>query len=207
MGKFISSTFGYISGKHGTAVAAITKNGNILRLHRKPSNPNTPKQQEQRLKFGLVNKELAPLGEVFKKGYLSSDARQMAVSNALKNAIEGEFPDFTLNFGLVQVAVGALSGVHQASATADEAEAGVTVTWDTTVGFQADENDAVNLVFYNEKTKLSFLHEGVATRQAGTATLEMPAVWKGEAVHCWIYLSGKSRNVNSDSMYVGLLQL
>ncbi|WP_298650723.1 DUF6266 family protein, partial [uncultured Proteiniphilum sp.] len=73
----------------------------FLRLHKKLVNPNTPKQQEQRLEFGLANNGLAPLGDVLKKGYLSSDARQMVVSNTLKNPIEGEFPDFTLNFSLI----------------------------------------------------------------------------------------------------------
>lgn len=207
MGKFISPTFGFISGKHGTAVAAITKNGNILRLHKKPGNPNTPKQQEQRLKFGLVNTELAPLNEVFKKGYLSPDGRSMAISHALKNAIEGEFPDFTINFEHVQVAAGTLPGVQQISATVDEASDGVTVTWDTTVGFQGSEEDPVNLVFYNRETRLSFLYEHVADRQAGTLYRLLPEVWKGKAVHCWLYLSAKNRNVNSNSVYVGLLQL
>lgn len=206
MSKFISTTFGYISGRHGTAVAAVTKNGNVIRVFRSPSNPNTPKQQEQRLKFGLVNKELSPLGDVFKTGYASPEGRQMAVSHALRNAIEGEFPDFRLNFGLVKVAAGNLPCVHQASVLV-EADLGVTVTWDTTVGFKADENDVVNLVFFNEKTKLCFLFENVADRQAGTVKQSLPVIWEGEAIHCWLYLSGNTRSVNSDSIYVGFLQL
>lgn len=207
MGKFVSPTFGYISGKHGTAVAAITKHGNILRLHRKPGNPNTPKQQEQRLKFGLVNTELAPLGEVFKIGYASPDGRQMAVSHALKNTIEGEFPDFRLNFSLVKVAAGNLPGVHHALAQENDPDGDVTITWDTTVGVQADKEDTVNLVFFNKDTKLSVLYENVAAREAGTVDQPLPEIWKGKPVHCWLYLSAKNRNATSDSFYVGLLQL
>lgn len=207
MSKFISTTFGYISGRHGTAVAAVTKNGNVIRVFRSPSNPNTPKQQEQRLKFGLVNKELSPLGDVFKTGYASPEGRQMAVSHALRNAIEGEFPDFRLNFGLVKVAAGNLPGVHQASAQVNDPDNNATITWDTTVGIQADEGDAVNLVFFNQDTKLSILHENVAVRKTGTIDQVLPEIWKGKSVHCWLYLSGNTRSVNSDSIYVGFLQL
>lgn len=61
MASFSSSTFGSISGRHGTAVAAVNKNGNnVLRLYRKPSNPNSPKQLSQRMKFSVVTKGLAP---------------------------------------------------------------------------------------------------------------------------------------------------
>jgi len=59
MARFTSSTFGKISGKHGSAVAAVRKNGlNILKVYRIASNPNTKGQKNQRGKFGFVMKEL-----------------------------------------------------------------------------------------------------------------------------------------------------
>lgn len=207
MAKFISPTFGYISGRHGSAVAAITKNGNVLRLHKAPSNPNTPKQQAQRLKFGLVNQSLASLTGILKKGYLSSEALRPAVSHALKNAVEGELPDFTLNWAKVQVAMGTLPPVHTASAVVNSSEGTVSATWDSTLAFQASDEDSVNLVFFNEDAKLSLLYENVASRKDGTAVQLLPDVWKGCVAHCWLYLSAKDRNVNSVSVYVGLLQL
>lgn len=57
MATFNSTTFGAISGRHGSAVAAYTKNGKcILKVFKTPSNPNTDKQVAQRTKFGFVNR-------------------------------------------------------------------------------------------------------------------------------------------------------
>ena len=47
MARFTSSSFGKISGKHGTAVAAVRKDGLcILKEYRVASNPNTSGQKE-----------------------------------------------------------------------------------------------------------------------------------------------------------------
>ena len=49
MAKFSSTTFGPISGRHGTAVAATTKDGkSYIRVYRAPSNPKTEKQVAHR---------------------------------------------------------------------------------------------------------------------------------------------------------------
>ena len=66
MAKFSSTTFGPISGRHGTAVAATTKDGkSYIRVYRAPSNPKTEKQVAHRSKFAFANKALSCLGSLF----------------------------------------------------------------------------------------------------------------------------------------------
>ena len=61
MAKFNSTTFGTISGRHGSAVAATQKNGtSYLRVFRAPSDPKTAKQVNQRAKFGFANQAVRP---------------------------------------------------------------------------------------------------------------------------------------------------
>jgi hypothetical protein len=66
MSKYISTTFGYISGRHGTAVAAVQKDGTtVLRVFNPPSNPRKEAQTVQRTKFAMVNQELSVMSKLF----------------------------------------------------------------------------------------------------------------------------------------------
>jgi len=64
MAKYTSTTFGKISGKHGTAVAAIMNGQPVLKVFTPPANPNSAGQQSQRIKFGLVASGLNPLRNI-----------------------------------------------------------------------------------------------------------------------------------------------
>ena len=64
MAKFESTTFGLISGRHGTAVAAKCNGKNVLRVYSAPSDPKTPKQLAQRAKFSQFSLTLRPLKSI-----------------------------------------------------------------------------------------------------------------------------------------------
>ena len=90
MAKYYSSTFGKISGKHGTAVAVIRKDGSTyLRLHVPSSNPRTEKQQAHRAKFALTSKSLVPFNPIFKQTIGITNGISSARSYAFKNSIVG----------------------------------------------------------------------------------------------------------------------
>ena len=78
MAKFNSTTFGAISGRHGSAVAATTKDGkNYLRVYRAPSNPNSDKQIAHRTKFSFAIKSLGCFRNLFKETYNNSRGMNM----------------------------------------------------------------------------------------------------------------------------------
>ena len=77
----------------------------------------------------------------------------------------------------------------------------------TDLGYQGDDNDGVNFVFLNATSKVGILKQNEVLRGLGTADIELPAVWAGQQVHCWIYFSSPDGKINSDSQYIDLIQL
>jgi hypothetical protein len=212
MASFSSSTFGSISGRHGTAVAAVNKNGNnVLRLYRKPSNPNSPKQLSQRMKFSVVTKGLAPLREVIKMGCKDSGAFPKVLGKVIHEAVTGEYPDFTIDFSKVHIALGTLQSAEGATAHVTEGTPNnVDFSWNTMIGFHSQlgsENDRVNIVCFNENTLLVLPFFNVATRAEGAATVTLPEIWQGNNIHCWIYFSSPDERYNSNSVYVATILL
>lgn len=207
MAKFSSSTFGTISGRHGTAVASTTKDGqSILRIYKAPSNPNTPAQVTQRGKFGFVNSELSPLRDIFKVTYRNSKGMNLAVSYALKNAVIGNALDFELDYTKLCFAWGSIQLPDPISIEAQSTHA-VQLQWDSTLRKEDDYPDELNLVFMNVNTKFTILRESVALRDAGTVNYELPESWAGKELYCWVYFSTPESNQTSVSKYLGKIQL
>ncbi len=195
MATFNSTTFGSISGKHGTAVAAAGKNGkNVLRVYTAPRNPNSEKQQIQRAKFGMVNRELAPLRDILKIGYKRTDAAQIASSFVLKNAVIGEYPDFTIDFSVLSVSQGRLLPAETASWQVSQENNEATITWTnlneefTMPGYMTAK---LQCVFYNSETKMGILSNTDTERSSGIFTIGLPASWNADDVHCWIYFASE----------------
>ncbi|MBP7369014.1 MAG: hypothetical protein KA976_04710 [Paludibacteraceae bacterium] len=211
MAYFISSTFGNISGRHGTAVAAVDKNGNnVLRLYRKPTNPNSPKQLEHRMKFSVINKGLAPLREVIKLGYRDTRAFPKVTGKAFSEAILGEYPDFSIDFEKVRIASGKLQPVEGTMAKITEGTFDVNFSWNATVGLLpkfCSENDTINIVCFNVNSSFPVLFTNVATRMESAAVVTLPETWKGNDIHCWLYLTSEDGLLNSNSVYVAALTL
>jgi hypothetical protein len=212
MANFISTTFGNISGRHGTAVAVVQKDGtNVLRVFRKPFNPNSPKQLAHRLKFSLVNKELSPLRQVVTLGNKgNTGAFRRVVGKALTEAITGEYPDFAIDLNLVQLTTGTLQSVEKADATVTEGTAQVNVTWDTTLGFHSRlgaDDDEVNIVCFNKETGMVLPFLKAALRSEGSASLTLPDIWKGNTIHTWLFLTSADGLYVSDSISMADVQL
>jgi len=207
MATFNSTTFGAISGRHGSAVAATTKTGkSILKVFRAPANPNSDKQQAQRTKFGFVNSELSCMRNLFKTTFRSTNGMQQGVSLAMKNAVTGDSPEYAIDYSLITLSVGSVNTSLQITANKTTGTK-VKLEWDTTVGSESTENDNVNIVFFNQSAKMSILKLNQAVRSAGNSELELPSVWAGSEIHCWVYFSTPDETLNSASQYVGLVQL
>lgn len=203
MAKFSSTTFGPISGRHGTAVAATTKDGkSYIRVYRAPSNPKTEKQVAHRSKFAYANKALSCLGSLFKETFNSSRGKSLGVSYALKNAIIGEAPDFSVDFSNLVFTIGNVNQAINPVLTIDELNANL--SWDFVAATNSKSQDCLNLIFFNEETQLSIHMKNVAQRGEKSTTCILPEVWKGSTVYCWIYFSACSGDValNSTSQFV-----
>jgi hypothetical protein len=121
-------------------------------------------------------------------------------------AVTGEYPDFSIDFSKLILSQGGLNmssflNVTKTAATKLKFE------WDTTVGFQGDDNDGVNIVLLNAENRVGLLKQNLILRGEGTVEIELPIVWAGQSVHCWIYFTSPDGTVNSNSQYIDLVQL
>ncbi len=207
MSEFISSTFGKISGRHGTAVAMKSKSTGktYLRMHTIPSDPKTVKQVTQRFKFGFVNKEMNCMRNLFKLTFGGNKGVNHGVSLAF-GALTGEYPDFSIDFSKLIISQGSLNVAGQVNVIKT---IGITLKfdWDTTIGFQGDDNDLVNIVLLNADTKIGLHKQENVIRSIGTTEIELPAVWAGQSVHCWIFFTSSDGISYSNSQYIDLVQL
>ena len=214
MAFFNSTTFGEISGRHGGAVAAKTRNnGNVLRVYKAPGNPNSDKQVAVRTKFAFVITYLSCLRDLFKYTFKGYGGFEAAVSYAFRNAVTGIAPDWTMDVSKLVVAMGSsnvyTSGTHTAALTSGST---VKVDWYTgnihdNLVNNAKATDTVTVVFFNEDLREAMLYEPEVTRVEGTVDVELPDNWKNGKAHCWIYFTRADKSLNSNSVYLGEVQL
>lgn len=203
MATFNSTTFGSISGKHGTAVAAVTKDGkNILRLYKAPHDPKTKAQVIQRRKFGFVNSTLSPLREVFKTTFRNNSGMNTAVSYAIKNAVSVQDEAISLDYTKLLFAAGSIQLPGKISATRASESNTVNITWDITLSIVDETPDQLNLVAMNAETHFTIVREKLALRDAGQFSFELPDIWGAEQVHLWAYFSTPESNATSASRFV-----
>lgn len=214
MAKFNSTTFGEISGRHGGAVAAKTKNnGNVLRVFKAPSNPNTGKQLTQRTKFAFVISYLSCMRELFVYTFRNKGGYDAAVSYALKNAVTGTISEWAMDAGKIAITTGSAnvyaSGTRTATVTSGT---GVKVDWYTGnihdgIVCAAKANDKVTVVFFNEELREAMLYEPEVIRMDGTLEVELPDNWAGGKAHSWMYFTRANSSTTSNSVYISEIQL
>ena len=202
MAKYLSTTFGKISGKHGTAVAAVVNGESVLKIFTSPSNPKTAKQQAQRSKFALVFSALNPLRNIFTVGFGEKRGYYQAASLALRNAIEGTYPAFSVNYAKVVLSSGSLPQSPAVSISAP-GNMNVAVAWDKTVWSTGDASDPVYVAFLNPLTQMVIFAEAQAKRDDGTLTILLPTPWLGATLHAWLFFTSADRKISSVSQYVG----
>ena len=192
MAKYFSTTFGKISGKHGTAVAAKVNGESILKIFPPPSNPNSHGQLVQRLKL----RNVITVGFGDKRGYYQ------AASFALRNAISGTYPDLSINYPKIVLSSGSLPQ-SPALSIAAPGNMNVSVSWDKTVWSNGSSDDPVFVAFLNPVTQMVVFAEAQAKRDDGTLNVLMPGPWLGATIHVWLFFTSIDRKQSSVSQYIG----
>ena len=200
MAKFYSSTFGAISGKHGSAVAVTRKDGTTyIRMYAKPSNPRTDKQQAHRAKFALSSKALVPFNPIFKDTIGITNGISTARSHTFKNAIVGEYPNFSVEYEKLMFSFGSLEKLHNASATSSDGV--VTINWDFNKMYNCHGDDNINLVVFNKESSQAIHIKDVALRSDKVSKINIQDSWSNSELYFWAYVTS-SDNI-SDSVFVG----
>lgn len=212
MAEFNSSTFGTISGRHGSAVATTTKGGkSILKVFRQSVDAKTEKQLAQRTKFAFLVAFLSCMRDLLNITFKSKGGYNYGFALAMKKAITGLAPNFSIDYSQLYFSEGSLTPPKELSATKSTAST-VKVDWNISnisnlVSGGAKANEGVNLILYNDTSKEAMLTENVVERIAGSAEVVCPDYWAGQNVHCWIYFSRADGKLNSNSEYIGSVTL
>lgn len=174
-------------------------------------NPRTPGQLSQRAKFSVILKFLKPCKEFVRIGF-KSKAKNMsefnyATSLLYKNALTGEYPDWSIDYSKVVLSIGNLAG-------ALEPKILLTTGWEIEFTWQID-SEGTNYFLYDKVMVLVF---NPAKQEAVTITngniryklrqlVELPATFAGDEVVCYIAFQDMDGKRVSDSQFIGRLQV
>jgi hypothetical protein len=201
MARFISTTFGKISGKHGTAVAAIRKDGLcILKEYRIAGNPNTVGQKNQRGKFGFAMKELNCMRHIFTITFGGQYGINKAVSLAMKMAVKGEFPDFEMDYSKLEISTGSVPGVSRVGFEQLNPDT-IKIYWSKNI-INVSQDDFVNLVLLHPNSKTAIHKQQIAKRTAESCEVAIPVTWNSGELHYWLYLTSAIGNSFSTSQFI-----
>ena len=200
-----------VSGKIGPVVAYTSQFGkHVLRKHVIPTDPKTPKQLAYRMKFGLVNSSLTPFSKIIKDGFIKKhNAYRSVISKAIKEAIVGEYPNFSIDYSKIPLAEGKLKLPSDITVNIDNKVGALQLTWSTqnldyTNYNQSD--DILNIVCFNENAQSVFVKHDAARRQNGKMVFFFDKIIETcgsyNNLHFWIYFSSMDGKDNSGSWYV-----
>ena len=203
---------GPFSGKVGTVVGAIWKGIATIRSYNpNVTNPNTPAQQEQRAKFGLMVSFLRPFLALLNLGFGLKAIKQTAFNAAMKynmaNAITGVYPAFSIDYSKVLLGEGNLPAALNAAAVSVLANK-IDFTWDdnSTEG-GADPLDKIVISVYHPVLKKAVSVIGAATRTAGTQTVTVPDVWASATVQTYIGFTNANEDVVSNIEFLAAVMV
>lgn len=214
MGIIRQGILGGFRNKTGSIVGAYWRTLDVIRaLPRISGKAPSQAQKDQQFKFGLVTGFLSKISSLIDIGFYSGSkaATPMndAVSYHLKNAILGASPTFTFDYTKLIFSKGKL---EMAQSILADSIAGnkVEFSWDHLEQDDKliDGTDMVNLLIYNAVKNKFVSMRNAAARSAKSYTMSVPADFGMDEVHCYIsFSSTKTKNLVSDSFYIGTMQL
>lgn len=208
MARYKNGINGPFSGKVGTVVGASWRGIDYVRSVQKAiTKPASQAQINQRLVFALVTGWLKPLRDLIWIGFQifkgTKTPMNGCVSFVMKEAVTGDGEQSNINFPKVVFSRGELfiSLIREFTAIAD---ALLHIKWEngSASAFNSADDKATFIVYNPVKEKfVSF--EGVARRADLEKTLQLPANFKNDIVHCWMHYVNAAGDAVSTSFYLG----
>jgi hypothetical protein len=214
MARFKKGLLGGITGVIGNLEGYMLNGQLVLRTRRaKSTKPPTAGQLASRHKMRVVSKFLGSMIGFVNTGFAyvargkDYSAHNAAIRWQLKNAVLGEYPDFTIDYASVRVTEGPIDtqGID-AAATIDGNK--LIFTWKPNRSY-AHANDCVMLLAYAPALNEAVYTHCGAKRSTGTDQLTLPVERWGEGIEVETYLSFIAENgiKCTNSIYTGRLLL
>ncbi|WP_413534118.1 DUF6266 family protein [Empedobacter brevis] len=208
MAEIKKGILGGFSGKVGTVIGVNWRGKDIIRsLPKTSKKAPTEEQLIQRLKFRKTIDFLQPLRSIQNMYFGSKAGKQSRFNNAtsytLTNAVE-----MVQNLPVIIVARVLITKGELVDFQLPEIDATTAGTfsfsWEDNSGQgNAKETDLVNVVCYSEDLNSFYISEEIATRDALTASIQLPSSYQNKEIDVWIYLNTEKRTQASTSIYLG----
>lgn len=211
MARMKNGILGGLVGRIGDVEGYIVKGVPMLRARKRKTNiPPTLKQLAQRQKLSVTNKFIGSMNEfvAFGFGPFSSDktssANNAAKSYQMNHAIQGEYPDQSIDYSKVMLALGSLPPLAnpQVAVDADNLKFSWTIDYDNDY---YNSTARVMALAYCPDLNVSRYSVSGARRSEGEFSLELPVEFKEKHLEVYIAVIGVDLKQVSNSIYLGRL--
>ncbi|MGQ7868967.1 DUF6266 family protein [Sunxiuqinia sp. sy24] len=208
MGTIKQGILGGFSGKVGTVIGGSWKGIDYMRsIPASVANPRTAAQVDQRTKFTTALNFLQPLTSFIRVGFkdyaVKMSAFNAAMAYTIRNAVTGVYPEYGISYADALVSRGSLTGALNPTVAAPTPEQ-IDFSWVNNSGEgNALATDKVLLVVYNSVKDQALTVIGGSTRSSGSQSVNVPAVFAGDALYCFIAFQNENQSEVSNSTYLG----
>ena len=211
MGTIKQGVLGGFSGKVGTVIGASWKGTAYMRgqaTHVK--NPRTAAQIAQRTKMEFARNYLQQVAEFINLGFKDVAKHQSplnyAISQMVRNAILGDYPDYAPDYTKLVWSHGLLTPpvVETVYANYDALD----FLWVDNSGQGNAKADDISMVVVcsEEKQEVKYFTNGY-TRSTKSTHCELPESWVDDHVHIYITMRSADGKLISNSHYCGVFLL
>ncbi|NQX43255.1 hypothetical protein SAMN05421820_11616 [Pedobacter steynii] len=202
-----NSAFGHPNGKIGGMVYYMLKGQAVCRMigeQGKPSIKQLANYQAMQVTMSLVK----PMKEFIRNSFeleargTVKNAHNLAVSYNKKQALQGEYPNISVDYSKVVLSYGTLPGARDFSMSKTETE--LTLNWNPesyTGGHDGDDILMILLYYPSRKYGRSFLN--ASRRDSGEVILPLSEVYIHEPIEAYACFKSADGKQISNSIYLG----
>lgn len=200
---------GHTSGKIAHLVYFQKNDNGFVRLAPQKKAAPSSAQLEINTQFALIQGFLGKVSGFIAKGFESKTPGTTPFNEAFrvnrKEAITGTMPDLAIDYSKVRLTNG--SKVNPPSAYSVSAS-GTTVTFSwhySTAAVNELGDDSFSVVVYNPAKDIVLQFNGLASREAGSVSVELPPDFNGDELLTWSCFQDKNLTQVSKSSFASVI--
>ncbi|WP_222537906.1 DUF6266 family protein [Pedobacter polysacchareus] len=199
---------GWPSGKIGNIVYYELNGQHVQRRIGKPGKQSL-KQKANHQAMAVTTRFLNHMKDFINNG-LALEARgtirnqhNLAVSQIKKNALQGAYPNISIDYKNVQLSKGTLA--NPKDLRMEKINGGLQISWDSSYSAGAQYDDCFQLAVCFPATGKKKIELNFAKRMDGMAFLALTEEELGRSMEVYLFLSAANHDSVSDTVYMGNL--
>lgn len=201
---------GWPTGKLGNIVSYMLRGQYVQRTIGKPGKPSL-KQQANHQAMAVTTRFLRHLNDYLNNGFeLEAEGtirnqHNLAVSYIKKNALQGEFPNLSIDYAKVQLSKGSLAIPKDIRMV--KLETGLQVSWNPLQydGEGAQYDDCLQLAICFPESGRKKIELNFSKRELGSAFLALEPEQLTQSMEVYLFLRTANHDAVSDTIYLGNL--